>query len=91
MHFAKQIKLPQLKASNYIKRSALPYLTLKIKKINVPFSAYLTIPMKVKKKRTACDNVPISIKEALWTQTTWPYPYQLEGYFYRTDLQLTFQ
>ncbi|MEQ5391967.1 fimbrial protein [Proteus sp. fly-1013] len=65
----------------------------KDKKINVPFSAYLTYTdeggSKVK-TRTACDNVPISIKEALWTQTTWPYPYQLEGYFYRTDLQLTF-
>ena len=30
------------------------------------------------------------LKEALWMQTTWPYPYQLEGYFYRTYLQLTF-
>ena len=65
----------------------------KDKKINVPFSAYLTYTdeggSKVK-NRTACDNVPISIKEALWTKTTWPYPYQLEGNFYRTDLQLTF-
>ncbi|MBI6531170.1 fimbrial protein [Proteus vulgaris] len=65
----------------------------KDKKMNVPFSAYLTYTdeggSKVK-TRTACDNEPISIKEALWTQTTWPYPYQLEGYFYRTDLQLTF-
>ncbi|HEK2898712.1 fimbrial protein [Proteus terrae] len=65
----------------------------KDKKINVPFSAYLTYTdeggSKVK-TRTACDNVPISIKEALWTETTWPYPYQLEGNFYRTDLQLTF-
>ncbi len=63
------------------------------KKINVPFSAYLTYTNESGSKvktRTACDNVPISIKEALWTQTTWPYPYQLEGYFYRTDLQLTF-
>ena len=65
----------------------------KDKKMNVPFSAYLTYTDasgKKVKNRAACDNVPISIKEALWTETTWPYPYQLEGNFYRTDLQLTF-
>lgn len=65
----------------------------KDKKINVPFSAYLTYTnaggSKVK-TRAACDNVPISIKDALWTRSAWPYPYQSEGLFYRTDLQLSF-
>lgn len=65
----------------------------KDKKINVPFSAYLSYTRdngsKIK-TRTACDNMPISIKEALWVQTTWPPPYESNGSFYRTDLQLSF-
>ncbi|MEQ4924459.1 fimbrial protein [Proteus hauseri] len=72
-----------------------PYclFTSKDKKINVPFSAYLSYTNERGQKisaRSACNNAPVDLKDALWTETTWPYPYHLEGYFYRTDLQLSF-
>ncbi|OAT45150.1 CFA/I fimbrial minor adhesin [Proteus hauseri ATCC 700826] len=72
-----------------------PYclFTSKDKKINVPFSAYLSYTSQNGQKisaRSACNNAPVDLKDALWAQTTWPEPYQSEGSFYRTDLQLSF-
>ena len=73
----------------------IPYCIFasKDKKMHVPFSAYLSYTNERGQKisaRSACNNAPVDLKDALWTQTTWPYPYQLDGFFYRTDLQLSF-
>lgn len=76
-----------------IKDQSYCLFSSKDKKINVPFSAYLSYTHEngsTVNTRTACDNIPISIREALWVETPWSYPYQLDGKFYRTDLRLTF-
>ncbi|MEC3991930.1 fimbrial protein [Proteus mirabilis] len=59
----------------------------------VPFPAYLSYKNNQGSnvtKRAACDSNKISISDALWTETTWDEPYQKEGFFYRTNLDLIF-
>ncbi|WP_431223864.1 hypothetical protein ACQ86O_01540 [Serratia sp. L9] len=62
-------------------------------KLQVPFSAYLAYTNglgQTVRSRASCDDVPISLNAARWTESPWPVPAQNDGSFYRTDLSLTF-
>lgn len=62
-------------------------------KLKVPFSAYLAYTDGVGqtvRSRASCDDVPINLNAARWTESPWPIPAQNDGSFYRTDLSLIF-
>ncbi|HHR5860534.1 TPA: fimbrial protein [Providencia alcalifaciens] len=61
--------------------------------LKVPFSAYLSFIDDSGSKvsyRTSCDNNEISLNNALWKESPWDQPNKDLGFFYRTNLDLSF-